>query len=371
MDRLGADPKLFAFFDEAGLDGIWCLNLENMKDEWYSPKFKAVLGYEPHEVPDTSSWWREHIHPDDLPGLLERFERHLADPATPYDQIVRYRHREGHWVTIRCRGIMLRNEDGEATRMLGTHTDVSAIRDSENALRRANETLKAFAATVSHDLKAPLRHVGVLASLASSKLDAGAQSDAQELLALLQDTSHRAMGIVDGLLRLSEIQRYEADLDASADLQECVSYAASSAATGEAKVEIADLPCVAGDAGLLTTLFTNLITNSVKYTAAARPVVQVRFLSTSDDLIIEVDDNGPGIPASESERIFQPLERGRSAQDIDGHGLGLAVCRAIANAHGGELALGRSQLGGACLELRLPASRLLSQTAPIKAAHRG
>lgn len=362
LERLRADLDLFEFFDSSCLDGLWFLDMETMQDEWLSPKFKTALGYEPDEVPNTAAWWQEKVHPDDLPGVFDLLNRHIADPSVPFDQIIRYRHRDGSTVTVRCRGKALRDETGKPIRMLGTHTDVSELKDAEAALQTTNRTLNAFASTVAHDLKAPIRQVGVLAELTKSNIRGGDVNKAAEHLGAIRELSTRATGLVDGLLRLSQAHRYKPAPDARADLHDCARQAARAVGSDGADIHIDPMPEITGDAELLVTLLSNLITNAVKYNDKARTVIHVRSFVEGDHLVVQVDDNGPGIPSSEQERIFQPLERGSASADIEGHGIGLALCRTIADAHSGELAACPSQLGGACIELRFPRNFVVDPT---------
>lgn len=129
--RIRSDDRLFEFLETGCLDGLWYWDLERPDQEWLSPRFKAVFGYEPDEIPHSPEWWQANIHADDLKKVLENFERHRDDPSWPYDQVVRYRHKSGKTVWIRCRGLIIRDEAGAPIRMLGAHTDVTAIKESE------------------------------------------------------------------------------------------------------------------------------------------------------------------------------------------------------------------------------------------------
>ena len=73
---------------------------------------------------------------------MENLSQHLADPLHPYDQIVRYRHQDGHTVWIRCRGLAIRNKEGKATRMLGAHTDVTSLKEKEKELEKTKHLLE-------------------------------------------------------------------------------------------------------------------------------------------------------------------------------------------------------------------------------------
>ncbi len=133
--RFRDDPALFDFLQAGSLDGVWYWDVENPEHEWYSPRFAELFGYEPHEIPPTSAWWQDNIAPEDLPAALAAFEEHAADANRPYDQVVRYRHKKGHLVWVRCRGLIIRDDQGRPLRMLGAHTDVSELKNIEAQLR--------------------------------------------------------------------------------------------------------------------------------------------------------------------------------------------------------------------------------------------
>lgn len=141
-EKVSASPELFDWLQEGSLDGVWYWDLENPENEWLSPRFKQLFGYKDDEIPNTSEWWQSNIFPEDLPGVLETFDRHVKEGA-PYDQIVRYRHKDGSTVWVRCRGLAIKNEAGEPVRMLGAHTDVTALKLAEEGLREAQDEIEA------------------------------------------------------------------------------------------------------------------------------------------------------------------------------------------------------------------------------------
>jgi len=104
------DAYLFDFLQRGSLDGVWYWDLENRENEWMSPRFWHVLGFDPAEREHLSSEWQDLIHPEDLKVALDNLELHCDDPDHPYDQIVRYRHKDGSTVWVRCRGIAIRDK---------------------------------------------------------------------------------------------------------------------------------------------------------------------------------------------------------------------------------------------------------------------
>lgn len=126
-----SDPKIFDFLEAGSLDGIWYWDLEKPDQEWMSPRFWETLGYDPSSKKHLASEWQDLINPDDLADAIKQSRAHCENPEIPYDQIVRYRHRKGHTVWVRCRGIAIRDQAGKPIRMLGAHNDVTALKQAE------------------------------------------------------------------------------------------------------------------------------------------------------------------------------------------------------------------------------------------------
>jgi len=133
------DSSIFEFLQAGSLDGIWYWDLENPEQEWLSPRFWEILGYNPEEKKHLASEWQDIIFQEDLEVALDNFHKHCEDPKFPYDQIVRYLHQDGSTVWIRCRGIVIRDASGKPIRMLGAHTNITQIKKAEEELRISEE----------------------------------------------------------------------------------------------------------------------------------------------------------------------------------------------------------------------------------------
>jgi two-component system sensor histidine kinase KdpD len=116
-----------------------------------------------------------------------------------------------------------------------------------------------------------------------------------------------------------------------------------------------DLPAVYVDAALIVQVFVNLFDNIAKYTPAGTRVC-VSAVAEGPLVRVFVDDEGPGLPAGDTARLFDKFQRGGAEGSIAGVGLGLAICRAIVRAHGGSIEAERRPGGGARLDLTLPAT---------------
>ena len=139
-ELIKTDESIFDFIQESALDGLWYWDLEKPEEEWMNPQFWAVLGYNHKEMPHKSSAWQDIIHPADLKLATENFIKHCENPDYPYNQTVRYTHKNGSTVWIRCRGLAVRDKNGKPVRMLGAHQDITSYNNSELLLQK-NTTL--------------------------------------------------------------------------------------------------------------------------------------------------------------------------------------------------------------------------------------
>jgi PAS domain S-box-containing protein len=143
-ERVRADQDIFEFLQHGSLDGVWFWDLERPENEWMSPRFWQLFGHEPTTKKHLAAEWQDMIHPEDLRAAIENFQKHCADPGHPYDQYVRYRHSDGSTVWVRCRGLAIRDPSGKPVRMLGAHSDVTALKRLEQDLASQHAVLECF-----------------------------------------------------------------------------------------------------------------------------------------------------------------------------------------------------------------------------------
>ena len=130
-DRIREGNQVFDFLQKSVLDGIWYLDLENANNQFISPGFFRIFGYENSDFTENGKNWTSIVHPDDLKKSEELMAAHFANPEIPFEQIIRFKHKNENSVWIRCKGIAIRNENGKPIRMLGVHTSLSASSLSE------------------------------------------------------------------------------------------------------------------------------------------------------------------------------------------------------------------------------------------------
>ncbi|WP_323792493.1 sensor histidine kinase [Nocardioides sp.] len=224
--------------------------------------------------------------------------------------------------------------------------DVTGRRQAELELRRANDDLADFSAAMAHDLRTPLTVVKGFSGMLATKLAGTPESDLAERIDRAADRGAR---LIDDILSFAQIgrtalERHRVDVDT---LARRVAAEQLSASGRDADVRVRPLPEIGGDHNLLETLLSNLIGNSLKYVPDDRyPVVVVDAITDPDTAwpVLRVADNGA--PITDGERIFDMFERGAADDRTVGSGVGLAVCRRIAELHGGRIWLEVSEDGG-------------------------
>lgn len=130
-ERVKKDELIFDFIQSGSLDGLWYSDIENPGNVWLSPRYWEALGYDPATKKHTPEEWQKVIFPEDLQLAAQEIQKHCEDPNYTYDQVLRFKHQNGTTSWIRCCGIAIRDENGKAIRMLGSHTDITSLKRSE------------------------------------------------------------------------------------------------------------------------------------------------------------------------------------------------------------------------------------------------
>lgn len=225
-------------------------------------------------------------------------------------------------------------------------------------LEKAQRNLKSFAHVAAHDLKSPVKSIGLYSGLLKDMFESrGADEEELEYIDYIETFTEQAEKLVDSLLHFSLLGEKAVSLeevDVSAVARQAVRNLSARIGKEGACIEVTDLPNALADEGLLVHVLQNLIGNGVKYHAQEPPHVRVEGCIHGNEVEFSVVDNGRGIDPKFFHRIFEPFKRLSAGGDQDGVGLGLAICQRVIEAHHGRVWV-ESELGkGSVFKFTLP-----------------
>ncbi|NEU97089.1 sensor histidine kinase [Bradyrhizobium uaiense] len=226
-------------------------------------------------------------------------------------------------------------------------------------LAAANKELESFAYSVSHDLRAPLRHLVGYSELLQKHATSSLDEKSQRYLQTILEAAKKMGNLIDDLLAFSRIGRAEAKTTA-VDMQQLVAEVTSeigAQANGqEISWKIGALPVCLGDRALLRLVLVNLLANAVKF-SGTRPQAEVEIGSVDghgDKPEIFVKDNGVGFDMQYADKLFGVFQRLHRADEFEGTGIGLATVQSIVNRHGGAVRAEGTLDQGATFYFSLP-----------------
>lgn len=377
-EALSRSEKRFKFAMQGANDGLWDWDLTT-NEAYLSPRWKSMLGYEDHELPNHLDTWKQLVDEDDRAATLQLATDVIQGRGEKYEVEFRMRHKEGHWVDILARAFLVRNADGKPERLVGTHTDITQRKEAEKCrmrlegqLRQSHkmEAIGTLAGGIAHDFNNILG--AIIAHAELIRLEPHQTSNTLESLNDLLKAGHRAKELIKQILTFSRQQEPNRKLmDIEPVLRESLSLLrAALPAQVELCVRVNDpVPKIMADATLIQQVIMNLATNAAqavvnqvgrldievgpcevdRLTAQRHPA-----LKEGGYVRLRVRDDGPGMPPEILERIFEPFFTTKAPGQ--GTGLGLSVVHGIVQEHEGAI-LVESQPGvGTCFDVFLPAA---------------
>jgi two-component system OmpR family sensor kinase len=210
---------------------------------------------------------------------------------------------------------------------------------------------------VSHEMRSPLARLQVALGLARQQPE-----KLTTYLDRIQKESERMDQLVGEILTISRLEAgVMSSMDEEFDLDELISDVIS-----DARFEAADSghyvdfwgsvkSIIRGNVELLHRAIENIVRNAIRHTSAGTSVsIEARLMSDAPKILLQISDQGPGIPEKDLASIFDPFFRGSGLKTSDGHGLGLAFAKRVIEAHGGTISASNRRGGGLCIEIVLP-----------------
>lgn len=241
------------------------------------------------------------------------------------------------------------DDDGNVVWLIPEGRDVTELKRYQQQLsarseelERSNRELEQFAYVASHDLQEPLRTIVGFSDLLKLEYGDVVEGEGQTYLNAIADGGTRMQQLITDLLQYSRVARMGRPFELTSlnDILEQVQLLLHRAIEDSgAEIEVAELPSLPVDSGQMTRLFQNVLGNAIKYRRDEKPLIRIWAEEDADSVNLFVSDNGIGIAEQFSEQIFDVFRRLHTRDEYPGTGIGLAVCRRIAERHGGSIEL--------------------------------
>jgi PAS domain S-box-containing protein len=363
QEALRANEQQLHLITDNVLDTIWMMNMD-MVITWTSPSVKRVRGYTLEEL--AAMPLSEQLSPGSLKKIDELkaiylVPEKLLDPNLflTVSEELEYTCKDGSTYWTDTVISLLRDKSGTPTGILGVARDMTARMHAEEEIRKMNEILEqrvldrtaqleasnqeleSFSYSVSHDLRAPLRHISGYVDLLTSRFKDVLPDKGKHYLDSIADSTLQMGLLIDDLLQFSRAGRVElqkSSLDMNYVLGEAMKTVVEDISEREIEWVIEKLPHIYGDENLLRLVWVNLLSNAVKFTRTRKPaLIEIGSRSEKNELVFFVRDNGAGFDMQYAQKLFGVFQRFHAASEFEGTGIGLANVRRIILKHGGRI----------------------------------
>jgi PAS domain S-box-containing protein len=372
-EEVRINEERFELAVRATNEGIYDWNLEN-NSVYFSERWKSMLGYQVQEIGHQANEWFNLIHPDDLHEVMRQVKAHLDKETSYYHAVYRMRHKAGHYLWVRGRGLAVWDERGDPYRMVGTHSDITVQKEAEEALNKAKEMAESanlaksqFIANMSHELRTPLNAIiGYSEMLKEDAIDLGEEECVPDL-EKIHGAGRHLLALINDVLDISKIEAGK--MEVFCEQFEVDSLLNDILGTVQPLVEQkgnllelerpAHLGAMYSDLTKIRQMLFNLLSNAAKFTEKGTITLAVsrEQQEDSDWLIFQVRDTGIGMTPEQKDKLFQAFTQADASttRKYGGTGLGLAISKRFAEMLNGTVEV-RSEFGvGTVFTLRLPA----------------
>lgn len=345
---------------------------------YVSPVFERVWGHASEAIYREGHLWLASVLPEDRDRVRESYSAGAREGR--YDETYRISRPDGSLRWIRDRGWPVHDEAGEFQYVVGIAEDITAMREAQDALTalnadlehrvetrtqalaEVNRELDAFAYTISHDLRAPLRAMQGYADALREDFGDVLPAEGQRYTERIMVSAARMEDLIEDILTYSRLSQSEISVR-SVPLESAIDRVlvdnAVTIAEKAAMVHVSrPMPAVQASPAVLRQVLNNLVSNALKFTpSGARAEISMRVERDGDDVRLWVEDDGIGIHPDHQERIFEPFQRLHGVESYPGTGIGLAIVRRAVMRMGGRTGVLSKPGEGSRFWIELPASR--------------
>jgi PAS domain S-box-containing protein len=346
-------------------------NINTGKYSYINYAFEKILGYDRKIIFEQGiSFFTEIVHPDDLGSLMEKNAQALEEannnpPADGNEMIVEFKYRmrnaEGEYRWFHTYGTIFdRNADGKVENLLNVSVDITEQEEAEQALyqnnlllKQSNSSLEEYAYVASHDLKEPLRKISTFGDRLLAVQYEQLEDEGKLYLEKIIDSAKRMQRMINDLLSISIItgNRQFENMSLQQILDDAAQTLEHKIENKQATINAKELPVARIVPSQFRQLFQNLLSNSLKFVKTGVPpeiniswqylkpqqVTGHKLAKANQYLQLSFSDNGIGIDNAYANKIFTIFQRLHGKTEYEGTGIGLAICKKIAENHGGTI----------------------------------
>lgn len=352
------------YANKATFDVIWDWDLISNEVFW-SDGYQTIFGHELTRDKKNPALWKDRIHENDRERVVNGINTAIKEKSPMWNDEYRYIRKDGSYAEVLDRGILIMNPDGVPVRMVGAMQDITKLKETELALRNANDKLEKkarqlatsntelerFAYVASHDLQEPLRMVSSFLQLLEKKYKDKLDETAIKYIHYAVDGAERMKDLIKHLLEFSRLDTNK-DLRESIDINETLprvlSYFGEELQLQGIQITMPErLPVIFANRVQMEQLFQNLLSNCIKYKHPQRPLqITLNAHEDQENWNFSISDNGIGIDEKFFDKVFLIFKRLHHKETYPGAGIGLAVCKKIVEHHGGKIWLESSTENG-------------------------
>jgi len=370
MEKLRSSEMRWSFALEGAGDGVWDLNLQT-REIFFSRQLKNMLGYRDSEIENRYEEWEQRVHPDDLARAINDIARYVNGEVTAYVNEHRLRCKDGSYKWILDRGKAVEwDQQGRPVRMVGTHSDITALKQYQLAIAEAREAADAserstrrFFSVIAHEFNTPLGILTVSTDILDRYWDRLDEKGRREQHDRIRSAARQMSQLVNSVLNFNRdsMDNPASDVNTQIDVagfcrSVCDEICLLWGSNRTLVTKIADnCGSICIDETQLRRILVNMLTNAFRYTGAGGKVV-LSVGRRNGCLTVTVGDNGIGIPRHELDRVFDAFHRGSNVGSRSGLGLGLAIVRESLQKLGGRLRIRSAENRGTLFRVRIPVS---------------
>jgi PAS domain S-box-containing protein len=361
MDPKKDRDRLYQLITENAGDVIWIMDVEKGRFTYVSPSVLKLRGYTPEEVLNQPV--SEVLTPESYQFILDNLGMRIMQFSQGNDSMRVMVHemdqicKGGSIIHTEVVTTLMTDYQGKVNEILGVSRDITERKLAQQEIARLNEELEqriaertsqllnsnseleAFAYSVSHDLRAPLRAINGFSSILAKDYAGHLDTEAKRMLTIICDNVKKMDRLITDLLAFSRLSRSEVNL-LRPNMNSIVKAAYESNSTEEDRLNVNfilhNLPDVLCDPSLMGQVWGNLISNAIKFTSPRiERIIEISGRKDGTRVIYEIKDNGVGFNPKYKDKLFEVFQRLHKMDEFEGSGVGLAIVKRIINRHGG------------------------------------